>query len=123
MHKLVIVTLIATMSVFSFLSSAAKGPYKNEAYNQIYGLLFCDNVSLFKTTKHNKARYPWNILLSSSSTVQQLEKVANDKSLESRARILAYRAIAAKGLTISGKQLLGVVIEVGMPEGLDVLAA
>lgn len=110
------------MGLFSFLSKAADKPYKNDAFNQIYNLLFCDDISLFRTTEAKKTEYPWSILSSPNATKEQLQKIASDKSLETRARILAYRELT-KEENILDKQLLGVIIEIGLPEGLDVLAA
>lgn len=123
MFKRTLFILIISMGLFSFLSKAQKKPNRNVAYIELYSLLFCDDINLFRTIEASKAGYPWDVLLSSSSSVSDLDKVANDKSLESRQRLLAYRAMAAKGSPVKDKQLLGVVIEVGMEEGLDVLAA
>ena len=38
------------------------GPYKNDGVNQIYELLFCDDVELYRGMNTAPDIYPWNIL-------------------------------------------------------------
>lgn len=49
--------------------------------------------------------------------------LANDPHEESRVRLLAYRWLSAHGHAPKSKEILGVVIEVGLDTGNDTLAA
>jgi hypothetical protein len=104
------------------LFSSAK-PYKNGGINFIYDLLFCDSLDLFKNQGTNQDGYPWNILLSRTSTQTDLLKIINDNTIESRQKVLAYNKLRASGYKGEKKELLGVIVEVGLDEGLDVLAS
>jgi hypothetical protein len=95
-------------------------PYKNNAFNKLYNLLFCDDASLFRQTGNN---YPWNILGSLKPNLEEIKKVKNDKSTDVRAQILAERILTTNGYSDGTKQLMGVIVEVGLENGLDVLAA
>ncbi|GAB3999942.1 hypothetical protein GCM10028807_51600 [Spirosoma daeguense] len=97
-------------------------PYQNEALNKIYDKLFCDDLALYQS-EQPMADYPWNVLLNQNPVVTNVAAVAADASLKSRQRLLAYRLLTNSGFPIAKQELLGVVIEVAMPEGLDVLAA
>ena len=44
-------------------TSAAYPPFKNEAINKLYELLFCDNPQIFNNSNDVNTTYPWNILL------------------------------------------------------------
>ncbi|GAB3950948.1 hypothetical protein GCM10028805_30040 [Spirosoma harenae] len=97
-------------------------PYTSEGLNTIYGLLFCDNIELYKSSSQS-TDYPWNVLLSDTPDPSELTRMATDETLETRQRILAYNWLLAKGFPIPAKVLLGVIIEVALEDGLDVLAA
>lgn len=144
-YVLIILTLSALMAVYLIRAnrtvsepknggnneSGAKGvgihgfkgsnPYKEQAYNEIYNLLFCDNIELYKG-KSESTLYPWSVLLAENAKTDSLNAVAHDNALEARQRKLAYNLLAAKGVSINEKELLGVIMEVAMPDGLDVLA-
>ncbi|MFT3910620.1 MAG: hypothetical protein QM737_14435 [Ferruginibacter sp.] len=102
--------------------SLAIAPYGNEAINKIYNMLFCDNAGLYETGSI-KTSYPHDVLLSSTPGTEKLNEIINDKDLDTRYKILAYHLLSKNGATINNKELLGVIIEVGLPEGLDVIAA
>ncbi|WP_420147212.1 hypothetical protein [Spirosoma sp.] len=110
------------MNLVSTSSENTIQPYRNPGLNKIYNLLFCDNVDLYKSETQS-ADYPWSILLSDSPDPKALMAVAADGSLESRQKMLAYNRLLAKGFPINSRVLLGVIIEVGLADGLDVLAA
>jgi len=97
-------------------------PYQNPATNRIYELLFCDDIKLYKNDQV-AGKYPWNILFSSEKNIDALEKISGDLTLETRPKILALNKLAQNGQKSKNKDLLGVVIEVHLEEGLDVLAA
>ena len=105
------------------MSEQSSKPYDNEALNKIYELLFCDNIQLYKNGNAAADQYPWNILLNEKARESELEKVAVDGTLESRTRILAFNQIRLRGGEVKSRELLGVIVEVAMENGLDVLAA
>jgi len=93
------------------------------SFNLIYELLFCDNIALYKLHNQQPSVYPWNILLDENSSSAELQQIINDTSLETRAKILAYNKLRTASQPIDKKELLAVIVEVGMDEGLDVLAS
>jgi hypothetical protein len=94
-------------------------PYRNEGLDKVYNLLFCDQPELFNN--QSKA-YPWNILVDISPSTDDLNKIIEDESTESRAKLLAGYLLTKAGEEVE-QRLLGVVVEVGLENGLDVLAA
>ena len=106
-------SILITMGLFSFLRPSAThqpatGPYKDAATNQIYNLLFCDNPNLYKTN---------------TATPAALLNITTNPTAETRTRILAYNRLRSMGHKSDKKELLGVIVEVGLNEGLDVIAA
>lgn len=97
-------------------------PYADESTNRIYNMIFCDNIELFKSGTEAYDKYPWNILVAEHADLDELKKLTRAK-LESRFKILAYNKLSERGAAVENKELLGVVVEVGLDEGLDVLAA
>lgn len=97
--------------------------YQNEGIEKIYQLLFCDDVELFRESNTAPEAYPWNTLLTANPDSDRLSDVLHDPDLETRPKILAARLLADNGVVEPLRKLMGVVIEVGMDEGLDVLAA
>jgi hypothetical protein len=81
--------------------------YTDRATNEIYNLLFADDVDAFKAADSGDPA-----------------AVAADESAESRLRAVAFRRLAAVGAPAPvDPPLLGVVVEISMDEGLDTLAA
>lgn len=113
------------MGLFSFLkkSPTMTGPYKDSATNLVYNLLFCDNIELFKANTQTPYTYPFNILFSETSTTADFQKVIDDTNSESRLKIIAYNRQVSKGHKLQKKELLAVIIEVRLDDGLDVLAS
>jgi len=109
------------MGLFSSFKKKPIKPYKNEATNTIYDLLFCDKFELYRTEPPHL--YPWDIFATASPDIEKLKTVAADKTLEARLRILAYNLLRAAGSPSNKKELFGVIVEVALPDGLDVLAA
>jgi len=107
------------MGLFGIFGKQSTEPYKNEGINQIYELLFCDNLEKYKSANEKSSIHPWNVLFAESSD-EQLSELINDDDTESRVKVLAYHKLKQKK---DKKDLLGVIIEVSQPEGLDVLAA
>lgn len=110
------------MGLFNIFKKSTK-PYKGDATNLIYDLLFCDNLDLYKNNNTQPEVYPWNILFSESTNLSSLEKIISDDNIESRVKILVYNKMIANGQKIYNKELFGVIVEIGLENGLDVLAS
>jgi hypothetical protein len=104
-------------------TKSSSGPYKDESRNLIYELLFCDDIELYKRNTTNKDISPWNILFAGKPNIKDLRKLIMNDDTESRVKLLAYKKLQLAGELIEEKELLGVIVEVGMDEGLDVLAS
>ena len=100
------------MGLFKTKQETYWEPYRDKSYNLIYNLLFCDNYSLYKTIP----------LFSRELDSSEFYSIVNDPKAETRYRILAFNQLRAKGKTVERQGLLGVIIEVGLPQGLDTLA-
>lgn len=98
-------------------------PYKNDGLNKIYNLLFCDDIELFRSNDTANREYPWNILWTPVIDESAVRKVLTDTKLESRLRVLAANKLLSAGASPSSKELLGVIVEVSLDSGPDVLAA
>ena len=117
------------MGLFNFLKKspaavqANGGPYTDSATNFIYNLLFCDDADLYKKNATYPYTYPFDILFSESSTVTDLQKIIDDSSSDPRIKVLAYNKQRSVGHQPNKKELLAVIVEIGMERGLDVLAS
>jgi hypothetical protein len=129
---LTLTTLIfATMGLFSFFrkspaqtqTQSSIDPYKDSSTNFIYNLLFCDNLNLYKEQTQQPYTYPFDILFSETSSVTDLQKIIDDKNSDPRIKVLAYDRQLVSGHKPTKKELLAVIVEVGLDEGLDVLAS
>lgn len=101
-------------------TSTLAGPYKNSSIDHIYELLFCDRPELFQSGKDPEP--PFDIIFSENPTAAALQQITDDSHSDPRIKLLAYRKQMAMGYPISKKELIGVVVEVGLDEGLDTLA-
>lgn len=99
------------------------GPYKNEGVSQVYELLFCDDLDLYRGMNTAPDVYPWDVLFDKTDDNDKLREILHDPSLETRPKILAARALEENGVIEPVRRVMGVVVEAGLPEGLDVLAA
>lgn len=97
-------------------------PYEDAGTNEIYNLLFCDSLSLFQKKITGDITYPWDVLFSSDPNATELIKIASAQTQESRVRMLAFNRLRDMNESVPKKGLLGVIIEVGMKDGLDTLA-
>jgi hypothetical protein len=86
----------------------------------LYNSLFADNPDNFTNLKEHKA-ISW-IYESKTPTIDELENIANDNSVESRLKFLALYTALRQGLKIPHKTYFGTVLEVPMEGGYDVLA-
>jgi hypothetical protein len=96
-------------------------PYKDQAADFLYNLLFCDNPDLFRNDKQDAGSLA--TVLSGAAAREMLETIANDPAVESRVRMLACNRLRAMKLPVPAKQLLGTIIEFPQDNGLDTLAA
>jgi hypothetical protein len=81
--------------------------YPDRARNEIYNLLFADDIDALKPV----------------TPMGDLAMVAADEEAESRVRVVAFRRLKAEGTTTDGDPpLLGVIVEIALNEGLDTLA-
>jgi hypothetical protein len=119
--------LLASVGLGVATATAAQlsthAPYKDEATNRIYNLLFCDSLALYRANHEGSVSGPWQVLFADRPDPKALGQLAVDPNAEARIRLLAFNSLRGTGTTPKAKQLLGVVIEVGLPGGLDTLAA
>ncbi|HEY4064717.1 MAG TPA: hypothetical protein VGM30_22595 [Puia sp.] len=101
----------------------ADSPYKDSAANLVYNLLFCDDLELYKANTQPPYSYPFDILFPDISTAADLQKIIDDAAMDTRVRVLAYNKERASGRNPERKELLAVIVEVGLDGGLDVLAS
>jgi hypothetical protein len=123
-------TLIFTsMGLFSFSRKSSvtpplpSGPYKDSSANLIYNLLFCDNLDLYKANTKPPLIYPYDVVFSEKNSIPDLQKVIADNATDPRVKILAYNRLLAGGHKPEKKELLAVIVEIGLENGLDVLAS
>jgi hypothetical protein len=98
-------------------------PYAGDHVNFLYNLLFCDDLALFKAHTQAGATEPWATLFADQADIPALRAIADDAGHEGRVRALAFNRLRAAGATVPAKTLIGVIIEVPLAQGLDVLAA
>jgi hypothetical protein len=110
------------MGIFDIFKKKPK-PYNDQSTNLVYELLFCDNTNLYKDHSTQTDSYPWDILFSEATTKVDLEKILANVDIGSRVKILAYNKLRTMGQNIDKKILLGVIVEIGLEGGLDVLAS
>jgi hypothetical protein len=93
-------------------------PYGSKRCNSIYNLLFGDHPGFVQDTTE-----PYAILRDRDADTAALRAIAEDGSQESRARMLACYRLRERRQPVGPGVLLGTIIEVGMNNGLDALAA
>lgn len=108
------------MGIFNFFKKSGAS-VSQPAPNVIYQMLFCDDLELYQDNSQLD-EYPWNVLFSEPTNLGNLEEIAHDVNQESRVRLLAFNKLRNQGYKIDEKQLLGVVVEIGLEKGFDVLA-
>jgi len=117
------------MGLFSFFKKSPEqvitstDPYKDSSTNLIYNLLFCDNIDLYKNNTQPPYTYPFDKLFSETSTISDLQKISDDSTSDARLKVLSYNRQLAGGHIPIKKELLAVIVEVGLKGGLDTLAS
>jgi len=97
-------------------------PYTDRATNLTYNLLFCDDIALYKVSQQDPASGPWQVLFAKPANIASLQTLADSSLVETRLRILAFNALTRLNVQSKKKELLGVIVEVGLEHGLDTLA-
>ncbi len=99
-------------------------PYASSAANFMYNLLFCDRRDSFRGSEGGPPAPGRRALFSEPPDISGLTQLANDAvSADGRIRYLAFARLREAGVPVQPKILLGVIIEVGLSDGLDTLAA
>jgi hypothetical protein len=105
------------------LAAPPYAPYKSDAANGIYNLLFCDDRAKFQQ-KAGESPTSWQTTLFSEPPDRPaLSALASDLTQEGRIRYLAYSRLRELGQSVPAKIVLGIVVEVPLDGGLDALAA
>lgn len=113
---------IGGVAMVSSCSHSPQAPYADESVSLIYNLLFCDRQDLFQQNFKSALVPPWSILFAKEPSLDSVAKLASDRSQESRVRMLAFNLLRKAHRDVTEKELLGTIIEVGLPKGLDTLA-
>ncbi len=102
-----------------------QGPYAQGEVNLLYHMLFCDLPELYRPRGESASHVPkWqSTLFAASPDPVAIDAITQDTTAESRVRLLAYHWLRTHGRTVPQKKLEGVVVEVPLDQGLDVLAA
>lgn len=105
------------------MASPSYSPYSGNASNAIYNLLFCDDLAAFKA-KPGESPAAWQkIIFTDPADVSAIVALTFDLTQEGRIRYLAFSRLRELGRSVQPKILLGVIVEVSLPGGLDTLAA
>lgn len=127
--------ILIAIGMFSFLkkptnkkksatqsNDTAIRPYNEESSNLIYNLLFCDNLEWLKKNTNTPDKYPFNILFADNSSESGLQSIIDDPAMDPRIKIFACNKLRAGGHIPAKKELYGVIVELGLDDGTDVLA-
>lgn len=114
---------IAMASSGSVAGAGLHSPYSQAHVNFMYNLLFCDDLTLYSNPKRVDTSGVWTPLLADRPDAAVLRAIAADQKNEGRIRAIAFNRLRAMGEETPAKQLFGVIVEVPLEEGLDVLAA
>ena len=98
-------------------------PYRDNATNLIYNLLFCDDPALYKMQVPPPYSHPFDILFSETLNVIALQKIIDDINGDPRIKVLACNKQLLNGIQPRKKELYAVIVEVGLELGPDVLAS
>ncbi|AXA94221.1 hypothetical protein [Massilia sp. YMA4] len=109
--------LFASFGARKALPGAAARPYKSEELDLVYQLLFCDDPDLVKATPVQAS------LFGATPDPRVVQTIGEDAGEESRVRLLAWHWLRSSGQPFASREVLGIVVEVPLEEGLDALAA
>lgn len=94
-------------------------PYADSSLNQIYNMLFCDDLALYQSPYGAVQKNEFDLW----EDVDQVRQIAESEIEESRKKLLASRFLVNKGAQLNARYLLGICVELGMEDGLDTLAS
>lgn len=97
-------------------------PYRDELADRLYNLMFCDDLELARREPEPLSG-PWRVLMGAPPRSSALQTIAAAEGADSRARALAASMLRGRGASIVRPCTLGVIVEVALPEGLELLAA
>lgn len=123
LKKLLVAVGVTLAASGSTTATEIYKPYAESHVNFLYNLLFCDDLNLFKNQSSERDVGLWGTLLAEEPDRTALRKIASDETNEGRVRALAYNRLRVVGEAVPSKKLLGVIVEVPLQKGLDVLAA
>lgn len=107
-----------------FGSATAGGPYgSSSAARSTYARLFCDDLSAYRPAAGESPADWQGALFGGEQDPARVLALAQDGAAESRVRALAFHWLRAQGREVERGRVLGVVVEVPLDGGLDVLAA
>ncbi len=98
-------------------------PYQKEDIDLAYNRLFCDDLNLYQSQPEAFPGDNWKSMLSSRPKLKSVRMTAQQPELPARLRILAFNYLLKKGELPVKKELLGVILEAGVDDGLETLAA
>lgn len=123
LQRLLAGVVISTGVATSAAAAPPYSPYSDASANDIYNLLFCDPAAdVRQKSRETPARWQ-SVIEAEPADLTALRALADDDLQEGRVRYLAYSKLRKLGEPVSAKRLLGVIVEVPLPGGLDVLAA
>lgn len=102
------------------LPSLTYAPYQNERLDALYNLQFCEFPELNPNSSHQHRLCQQ--LLTTDHTPRILQSLAFNEGEETHIRIQAFQKMRQQQLPVPYKLLLGVIIEVGLGEGLEILS-
>ncbi len=99
-------------------------PYARGSFaNELYPMLFCDDLAAYRP-KPGGGLADWRrLLFDPDQDAADVAELAEDPAAESRVRALAYSWLRGHGRETQKGVVLGIVMEVPLELGLDVLAA
>jgi hypothetical protein len=111
------------MSLFNFFKKTSRPGNLSVPNNSLYEMLFCDDVELYGSLIKDKRIFPWSVLFANPVSIERLISLQEDPGAETRVRLLASHLLRQYGQPPAKKELLAVIIEVALEQGLDVLAS
>jgi hypothetical protein len=123
LQRLLAGLVMSTVVAASTAAAPPYSPYSDASANGVYNLLFSDATADFRQRPGEVPAHWHSVLEAEPADVAALRALADDDLQEGRVRYLAYAKLRRLGEPVPAKRLLGVIVEVPLPGGLDVLAA
>lgn len=117
---------LAAVGVGAVAASGAATAQPREPHppaDAIYNLLFCDDLAAFQPKSGGKPADWQVVLFGPAQDPAKISVLAQDGRNESRVRALAFTWLRAHGRQTPKGMVLGLVMEIPVANGLDVLAA